>query len=162
MCNVWAHNKFENKFNTTHRKLFIDALQTSIDIELIEARNRCKLWFMQFLCLVAFKRLQRDSNPQPLSSLTNTQPFWPNWPKDWVVLWLLICKVHLIVCSYHVTHTFQSESILHSCLNVKDLLARNSRNIWNLSDCNGTRTHDHLVRKRTLNHLAKLTKWVNS
>ena len=27
-----------------------------------------------------------------------------------------------------------------------------------LSDCNGTRTHNHLVRKRTLNHLAKLTK----
>ena len=29
-----------------------------------------------------------------------------------------------------------------------------------LSDCNGTRTHNHLVRKRTLNHLAKLAKWV--
>ena len=25
-----------------------------------------------------------------------------------------------------------------------------------LSDCNATRTHDHLARKRTLNHLAKL------
>ena len=23
------------------------------------------------------------------------------------------------------------------------------------SDCNGTRTHNHLVRKRTLNHLTK-------
>ena len=32
-----------------------------------------------------------------------------------------------------------------------------------LSDCNWTRTQNHLVRKRTLNHLAKLTyqlgKW---
>ena len=28
---------------------------------------------------------------------------------------------------------------------------------WN--DCNGTRTHNHFVRKQTLNHLAKLTKW---
>ena len=26
------------------------------------------------------------------------------------------------------------------------------------SDCNGTRTHYHLVRKRTLNYLAKLAK----
>ena len=26
------------------------------------------------------------------------------------------------------------------------------------SDCNGTQTHNHLVHKRTLNHLAKLTK----
>ena len=25
-----------------------------------------------------------------------------------------------------------------------------------LSDCNWTRTHNHLVRKRTINHLAKL------
>ena len=24
------------------------------------------------------------------------------------------------------------------------------------SECNGTQTHNHLVRKRTLNHLAKL------
>ena len=32
----------------------------------------------------------------------------------------------------------------------------------NISDCNWTRTHNHLVHKRTLNHLAKLTslaKW---
>ena len=27
-----------------------------------------------------------------------------------------------------------------------------------ISDCNWTQTHNHLVRKRTLNHLAKLTK----
>ena len=28
----------------------------------------------------------------------------------------------------------------------------------NHSDCNGTRTHNHLIRKRTLNHLAKPAK----
>ena len=28
-----------------------------------------------------------------------------------------------------------------------------------LCDCNWTRTHNHLVRKRTLNHLAKLTRF---
>ena len=27
---------------------------------------------------------------------------------------------------------------------------------WSLSDSNGIRTHNHLVRKRTLNHLASL------
>ena len=27
------------------------------------------------------------------------------------------------VCSYHVTYTFQSESTLYSCLNVKELLS---------------------------------------
>ena len=62
----------------------------------------------------------------------------------------------LTVCSYHVTYAFQSESTIYSCLNVKELLARSRLEIWNLSDCNWTRTHNHLVHKRTLNHLAKL------
>ena len=30
-----------------------------------------------------------------------------------------------------------------------------------LCDCNGTRTHNHLICKRTLNHLAKLAKWLS-
>ena len=36
---------------------------------------------------------------------------------------------------------------LHSIgwLNVKELLARNMRDIWSLSDCHGTSTHNHLV-----------------
>ena len=34
-----------------------------------------------------------------------------------------------IVCSYHVTYAFQSESTLYSCLNVKELLARSRRKI---------------------------------
>ena len=33
------------------------------------------------------------------------------------------------VCSYHVTYAFQSEFTLYSCLNVKELLARNRREI---------------------------------
>ena len=43
--------------------------------------------------------------------------------------------------------------MLYSCLNNKKLLAQNRRDIWSLSDSNGIRTHNHLVRKRTLNHL---------
>ena len=30
-----------------------------------------------------------------------------------------------------------------------------------LSDCNKTWTHNHLIRKLTLNHLAKLAKWLS-
>ena len=48
---------------------------------------------------------------------------------------------------------------VHSCLNVKELLAWNKCLIWSSSDSNGIGSHDHLVRKRTLNHLAKLAKW---
>ena len=63
----------------------------------------------------------------------------------------------LTVCSYHLTYALQSESTLYICLNVKELLPWNKRDICNLSDCNGTRIHNHLVPKQTLNRLAKLT-----
>ena len=62
----------------------------------------------------------------------------------------------MTVCHYHITYAFQSESTLYSCLNIKELLARKRRDIWSLSDINGIRTHNHLVRKRTPNYLAKL------
>ena len=68
--------------------------------------------------------------------------------------------VTMTVSSCHVMYTFQSESTLYSFLNVKELLARSRREIWRLSDCNWTRTQNHLVRKQTFNHLAKLTCWV--
>ena len=59
-------------------------------------------------------------------------------------------------------YAFQRKSTLYSCLNVKEHLARNRRDIWSLSDNNGIQTHNHLVCKRTLNHytkLASLAKW---
>ena len=62
--------------------------------------------------------------------------------------------------SCHVTCAFQSESTLYSDLNIKKIFAQKRCNIWSLSDCNGTRTHKHLVRKRTLKHLVRLAKWV--
>ena len=70
-------------------------------------------------------------------------------------------RLILTECSCHVTYAFHSESTLSSCLNVKELLARNKRKIWSLSDCIWTRTHNRLVHKRTLNHLAKLAKWLS-
>ena len=72
----------------------------------------------------------------------------------------LYTKVVMTLCSCHVMYTFQSESTLYSCLNVKELLARSRHEIWRLSDCNWTQTQNHLVRKRRLNHLAKLAKWL--
>ena len=69
--------------------------------------------------------------------------------------------VHLIVCCYLVTYAIPSESSLYSCLNVKELLTQNRRDIWSLSDNNGIWIHNHLVCIRILNHLAKLAKWLN-
>ena len=67
----------------------------------------------------------------------------------------------LTICYYHVTYAFLSGYILYCCLNVKKRLAQNRHNILSLSEGNGIRTHNHLVRKRTLNHLAKLAKWLS-
>ena len=39
------------------------------------------------------------------------------------------------------------QSTLYSCLNVKELLARNRREIWSWSDWNWSRAQNHLVRK---------------
>ena len=59
------------------------------------------------------------------------------------------------------TYAFQSESTLYNCLNVKELLTWNRRDIWSLSDSNGIRINNYLVHKWTLNHLAKLVKWLS-
>ena len=57
----------------------------------------------------------------------------------------------LIVCYYHVLLVLQSESALYSCLNAKEVLARNRLDIWSLSDSNSILTHNNLVHKWTLN-----------
>ena len=70
--------------------------------------------------------------------------------------------IHVTVCSYHVTYAFQSESTHYSCLNVKELLAQSRRENWSLIDCNWTRTHNHLVHKRTLNHSSPVAvTWIH-
>ena len=43
---------------------------------------------------------------------------------------IFVTRVYLAVCSYHVTCAFQSESTLYSCLNFKELFARNRRGIY--------------------------------
>ena len=63
----------------------------------------------------------------------------------------------LVVCYYHVTYAFHSEYTLYSCLNVKELLARDRRRILRLSESDGIQTQNHLVCKRTLNHLLSKT-----
>ena len=43
---------------------------------------------------------------------------------------IFVTRVYLAVCSHHVTCAFQSESTLYSCLNFKELFARNRRGIY--------------------------------
>ena len=104
---------------------------------------------------------------------TNTYHHFSKWKNSRVVFRLrsptaLVLKFYqfsisltLPVCAIHVTYAFQSKPTLYRCLNIKELLARHSRNIWSLSGCNGTQTTSYLAWKQTLNHLTKLAKWLN-
>ena len=65
---------------------------------------------------------------------------------------------HKVFLSKNIEDSFQSESTLYSCLNVKEIFPRTGCGIQFLSDSNWTRTHNHLVLKQTINHLAKLAK----
>ena len=82
-------------------------------------------------------------------NINESSTIWLNWANDWAVLWVLTCTVHLAVCCYHVTYSFESEFTLYICLNIKEFLSRNRHDIWSLSNCNGNPTHNHLVCKRT-------------
>ena len=77
----------------------------------------------------------------------------------------LCCEYLSVQCIWlyavTVSHTFQHDPTLYICLNVKELLPWNWHDIWSLSDSNGIQTHNHLVRKQTLNLLAKMAKWLN-
>ena len=73
----------------------------------------------------------------------------------------IISEAIKTVCYYQVTYELQSESHSIVCLNVNELLSQSRRHIWSLSNSNDIRTENHLVRKGTLNHLAKLAKWLS-
>ena len=70
----------------------------------------------------------------------------------------LVSKSSKTVCYCHVTYEFQSESILYSLPERKGTPCSKQVPYLSLIDSNGIRTHNHLVRKRILNHLAKLAK----
>ena len=66
-----------------------------------------------------------------------------------------------IICYYDVTYTFQNEFTLYVAWMSRNSLLKTGAISDVLSDCNRSWTCDHLVRKRTLNHLAKLAKWLS-
>ena len=100
---------------------------------------------------------QRDSNTQPLSSKTNTQPFSQTGQKI-----ELRCEHLSLRCIWlYVTYEFRVNPHSLVSLNVRELLPQSSCDVWSSNQINGTRTHNHLVHKGTLNHLAKLAKRLN-
>ena len=49
---------------------------------------------------------------------------------DWAVLWVLICMVHLTVCSWLVTYAFQSESTFYNLASLDKWLSVHLRTKW--------------------------------
>ena len=81
---------------------------------------------------------------------------------EYIIVGSETCKFYVTDCMLLSSHIRASEWIqtlqLPEC---QELLFQSRRKIWSLSDCNWTqnhwtRTQNHLVRKRTLSHLAKL------
>ena len=95
-----------------------------------------------------------------VTQTTHVNRVLDNIDKEMLILCQVIQKAtsKLTFFYHHVTYSFQSESTLYSCLNVKELFSRNGCDTLSLSDSNEIQTHNHLVHKRTLNHLAKLAK----
>ena len=75
---------------------------------------------------------------------------------------LIYCKTHnpLYVLIMSRTRFRVNPHSIVAWMSRNSLLEAGAK-FWNLSDCNWTRTHNHLVHKRTLNHLAKLAKWLS-
>ena len=63
----------------------------------------------------------------------------------------------LTVCYYHVIYELLIELTLCTFQNAKELLAQIRDHIWSLSDSNGIQIHNHLIRKRTINHYWVIT-----
>ena len=80
-----------------------------------------------------------------------------------VVISVNICWIEKFVpktvCSYHVMYAFKNESTLYHFLNVKELRARKRRGIWSLNNGNGTRPHNHLIRKQKINYCCRDKNW---
>ena len=137
-----------------HNYLFIYLVEQILSLYVMSCTSsESALWLTLYQgthCLkhaqyLEFKWQQQDSNPQLLTTTYNHNP---NWPNDWASLWVLTCSTHLTVCHYHVTYTFQSESTLCSCLNVKELLTQNRHDIWSLSDSRVQINVNKLNRKK--------------
>ena len=114
------------------------------------ARNKRKIWSLSDCNWTRiYNHLVRKGKPNHLAKLAE----WLSFVCEYLFVLCILSE-----CSCHVRYAFESESILYSYLNAKELLAWSRCKIWILSDWNFTGTQNHLVRKRALNHFAKLAK----
>ena len=71
--------------------------------------------------------------------------------------------ISLTNSKYLITCNSNSDKIIWKCIHLSKIcsdgaLTNLEQTERDLSDCNGTQTHNHLIRKQTLKHLTKLAK----
>ena len=97
-----------------------------------------KLYHETFSSLKWFTLMETDTSLIlkliPLPALTKIFSRKKLTPLNYTKLIKWMQQNFMTVC-YHVTYEFQSKSTIYICLNVKELLPRNRRDIWGLSDC---------------------------
>ena len=85
---------------------------------------------------------------------------------DISVLYLLLLFKKAVVFNYKIMFYVLERNVFFAAFKIAQFYRflkftiQSYKLSFSLSDCNGTRTYIHLIRKRTLNHLAKLAKWL--
>ena len=69
--------------------------------------------------------------------------------------------VHWLLCFYHVIYALGANLHYVIAQMSKNSLLETSDTSWNLSNCNGIRTHSYLIRKRSFNHSTKLAQFLS-
>ena len=115
--------------STFFKWIQISTFYSCLNIEELLTRNRHDIW-----SLSDCNGIRTHYNLVPKGTLNNLAKL-VNW---------LSCVVSTYLysafdCMFLSCHVRDSEWI-HTCQNVKELLTRNRRHIWSLSDCNGSRT----------------------
>ena len=142
-------------------------------LEVVRFWQRFTIWFWTFkrekwdfsvnahspVCLNVKELLGR--NRRHIWSLNVSNVIWThNQMIELCCACLSVRRIWLYVIIMSCT-SFRENPHSVVCLNVKELLSRSRHHIWILSDSNVISTHNHLVCKQTLNHLAKMAKWLS-
>ena len=108
MFNVWCTFKF-------FYMMLNNAILLFSNIFRLYFQNIYSFIGLKYSCNGLFKWLQLDSNPQSLSSETNTQPFIPVWLNGWVFVYELSgCGVQVQFQSleFQILHLLRARSCL--------------------------------------------------
>ena len=114
-----------------------------LNVKALLVQNRCNAWSLN------------DCNHSVCKETLNHLAKLAKWTSCCEYLSVRCIWLYVFIM---LPNVLQTKATLYSCLNVKKLFARKRRNFRSLSDCKGIWTNNHIVHKRTLDHLVTLVK----